>query len=107
MANGDDGAGVPSGTDGLTCPWPVPYSTITDPLAAGLDALFRVLSWLYAAAPPVPFWLTANNPGAAAATSRLPPAISSPVSAVRTATRCVPTGVFAGTWKFPWPGLTN
>src|SRR5207248_2964789 len=51
-ANGDNGAGVPSGTDGLTCPCPVPYRVINVPLGAGFDALFNVLSWLYAAAAP-------------------------------------------------------
>ena len=59
-------------------------------------------SWLTTAACPVPAWLAVKIPGAAAETSRLPPATNSPVSAVRTAIRTAPSGAFEGTWKFAW-----
>jgi hypothetical protein len=70
---------------------------ITEPRAAAFDALLSVLSWLYAAAAPLPLWFTVNKPGPDEATSRLPPAISSPVSATRIAIRCGPRGEFEGT----------
>src|SRR5262245_48624173 len=93
-----DGA-VPSATDGLTGPCPVPNILIELPLAAAFVALFGVPSWLKMIPCPFPSPLIENSAGAEEATLKVEPATNSPVSAVRTAKRDAPTKAPQGICK--------
>src|SRR3954452_10036313 len=59
---------VPSTLAGTVAPSPVPYRTMVDPRAAGLDAMLTERSELSADAWPLPLESAVNNPGYAGIT---------------------------------------